>query len=289
MFRKKIGESRVQPGRIRTRRCPVSRPFGPRKFRGRRLARSDASVSGSTHPLIYHHRTTLNAMTVTGDTSSLLRVGSAPTSQHGVSTPSNSRPILRTPMIDARSYSARRSSTRLMRLACCRAMGLITYLKPALPARSDACRDKASGRVLSRTGRRLKGFCRTNLFKRLESSAHAFLLSVHRHVLGERNFHLRGGELEAHSDGPEDAALLDSRVQDQGDGESIWRATRRKCRRSTNGIGRTIGGGSAHLQTSLQHPDAPLPLAARRRFQENIRVGPREGCAKPSGSAHGDR
>ena len=39
---------------------------------------------------------------------------------------------------------------------------------------------------LSRAGKRLMGFCRTNLFKRLESSGHAFLLSVGRHVL--RNF-----------------------------------------------------------------------------------------------------
>lgn len=39
---------------------------------------------------------------------------------------------------------------------------------------------------LSRAGRRLMGFCRTNLFKRLESSGHAFLLSLERHVL--RNF-----------------------------------------------------------------------------------------------------
>ncbi len=36
---------------------------------------------------------------------------------------------------------------------------------------------------LSRAGKRLMGFCRTNLFKRLESSGHAFLTSVSRHVL----------------------------------------------------------------------------------------------------------
>ena len=36
---------------------------------------------------------------------------------------------------------------------------------------------------LSRAGKRLMGFCRTNLFKRLESSGHAFMLSVERHVL----------------------------------------------------------------------------------------------------------
>ena len=36
---------------------------------------------------------------------------------------------------------------------------------------------------LSRAGQRLMGFCRTNLFKRLESSGSAFLQSVERHVL----------------------------------------------------------------------------------------------------------
>lgn len=41
-------------------------------------------------------------------------------------------------------------------------------------------------RDLSRAGRRLKGFCRTNLFKRLESSGHSFLQSIERHAL--RNF-----------------------------------------------------------------------------------------------------
>jgi hypothetical protein len=36
---------------------------------------------------------------------------------------------------------------------------------------------------LSRAGKRLMGFCRTNLFKRLESGGPAFLLSLERHVL----------------------------------------------------------------------------------------------------------
>ena len=39
---------------------------------------------------------------------------------------------------------------------------------------------------LSRAGERLRGFCRTNLFKRLESSGWAFLLSLSRHIL--RNY-----------------------------------------------------------------------------------------------------
>lgn len=39
---------------------------------------------------------------------------------------------------------------------------------------------------LSRAGKRLMGFCRTNLFKRLESSGYSFLLSLTRHVI--RNY-----------------------------------------------------------------------------------------------------
>ena len=39
---------------------------------------------------------------------------------------------------------------------------------------------------LGRAGKRLMGFCRTNLFKRLESSGYSFLLSISRHIL--RNY-----------------------------------------------------------------------------------------------------
>ncbi len=39
---------------------------------------------------------------------------------------------------------------------------------------------------LSNAGKRLMGFCRTNLFKRLESSSYSFILSVSRHIL--RNY-----------------------------------------------------------------------------------------------------
>lgn len=41
---------------------------------------------------------------------------------------------------------------------------------------------------LSRAGRRLMGFCRTNLFKRLESSGFSFLISLARHVLRNTTF-----------------------------------------------------------------------------------------------------
>ncbi|MCL4784224.1 MAG: NgoFVII family restriction endonuclease [Bryobacterales bacterium] len=67
---------------------------------------------------------------------------------------------------------------------------------------------------LSAAGNRLKGFCRTNLFKRLESSGYAFLLSVERHIL--RNFiylHAVENDLPIPI-GTQDAGLLDSRYTD---------------------------------------------------------------------------
>jgi len=72
---------------------------------------------------------------------------------------------------------------------------------------------------LSRAGKRLMGFCRTNLFKRLESSGHAFLLSVERHVL--RNFiFLHAIENEKPLPiGTTDAGLLDPNSFDE-DAES---------------------------------------------------------------------
>jgi superfamily II DNA or RNA helicase len=63
--------------------------------------------------------------------------------------------------------------------------GLANYLaatphKPPSPAEAKQLQD------LSRAGKRLMGFCRTNLFKRLESSGEAFQQSVDRHIL--RNY-----------------------------------------------------------------------------------------------------
>jgi superfamily II DNA or RNA helicase len=51
------------------------------------------------------------------------------------------------------------------------------------PARKLTESEIAALKDLSRAGKRLMGFCRTNLFKRLESSGYAFLLSVERHIL----------------------------------------------------------------------------------------------------------
>jgi len=68
---------------------------------------------------------------------------------------------------------------------------------------------------LSRAGKRLIGFSRTNLFKRLESSGQAFLLSIERHILRNHVFLYaleKGLPLPI---GTQDAMLLDSRYNDE--------------------------------------------------------------------------
>ena len=94
--------------------------------------------------------------------------------------------------------------------------GLANYLKPTLdvPPTTDEAAVMAD---LSRAGRRLIGFCRTNLFKRLESSGHAFLLSIRRHIL--RNYiclHALENGLPLPV-GTQDASCFDTRTDDEDD------------------------------------------------------------------------
>ena len=74
---------------------------------------------------------------------------------------------------------------------------------------------------LARAGKRLMGFCRTNLFKRLESSGDAFEHSVERHALRNYVFlhALRNGlPLPV---GTQDAEMLDSRFTDEDADEAL--------------------------------------------------------------------
>jgi hypothetical protein len=73
---------------------------------------------------------------------------------------------------------------------------------------------------LSHAGRRLMGFCRTNLFKRLESSGFAFLQSLDRHILRNHVFlHAIANGLEIPI-GTQGAELLDTRNTDE-DSDSV--------------------------------------------------------------------
>ncbi len=92
--------------------------------------------------------------------------------------------------------------------------GLGNYVMPT--AIGNATSDEVRVlRDLAHAGRRLMGFCRTNIFKRLESSGHVFIESLQRHIL--RNFIIlhaieQGLELPI---GTQDADLLDTRFTDE--------------------------------------------------------------------------
>jgi len=68
---------------------------------------------------------------------------------------------------------------------------------------------------LSRAGKRLMGFCRTNIFKRLESSGQAFILSIERHILRNYIFLHAIEQGQPLPVGIQDAGLLDARIFDE--------------------------------------------------------------------------
>jgi len=130
----------------------------------------------------------------------------------------------------ARLYSDEVVDT-INRLALAR-YGLGNFVdKDTAKSATDAEKRQLDG--LSRAGKRLMGFCRTNLFKRLESGGMAFLQSVDRHILRnyvflhaiENNLDLPIGsqgadvllDQSADADPEEDLAELDFDNDDTGD------------------------------------------------------------------------
>lgn len=92
--------------------------------------------------------------------------------------------------------------------------GLGLYIAP-LPSPIPSAEEEQLLANLSHAGQRLMGFCRTNLFKRLESSGAAFIQSLERHIL--RNYvylHAIAHDLPLPI-GTQDAALLDEVSNDE--------------------------------------------------------------------------
>ena len=101
--------------------------------------------------------------------------------------------------------------------------GLANYLKPT-PDTPPTTEEAEVMTNLSRAGKRLIGFCRTNLFKRLESNGHSFLLSVRRHIL--RNYvylHALENSLPLPI-GTQDSALFDTRAEDHDSDSTLFGA-----------------------------------------------------------------
>lgn len=98
--------------------------------------------------------------------------------------------------------------------------GLANYLLEQ-PLVTPSMQEKIVIENLSRAGKRLMGFSRTNLFKRLESSGYSFLLSISRHIL--RNF-IYIFAIENKSPfpiGSQEANMLDEFLEDQDLDESL--------------------------------------------------------------------
>jgi superfamily II DNA or RNA helicase len=96
--------------------------------------------------------------------------------------------------------------------------GLGLYVDP-LAEKSATPSERKYIENLGRAGKRLMGFCRTNLFKRLESSGFSFLQSIDRHILRNQIYLYaieHGLDLPV---GVLDAGLLDlERVDEDADG-----------------------------------------------------------------------
>jgi superfamily II DNA or RNA helicase len=96
--------------------------------------------------------------------------------------------------------------------------GLGLYVNP-VAEKSATASERRQIENLGRAGKRLMGFCRTNLFKRLESSGSSFLQSIDRHILRNQIYLYaieHGKDLPV---GVLDAGLLDAdHVDEDADG-----------------------------------------------------------------------
>lgn len=92
--------------------------------------------------------------------------------------------------------------------------GLANYIDTE-PSIAPSRNEERQLEDLSRAGKRLIGFSRTNLFKRLESSGHAFIQSVQRHILRNYVF-LYAIENDKHLPiGTQNVEMLDTRFYDE--------------------------------------------------------------------------
>ena len=139
------------------------------------------------------------------------------------------------------------------------------------------------------------GFCRTNLFKRLESSGQAFIQSIERHIL--RNFvylHAIENDLPLPI-GTQDAGLLDARFtdadqdlfapEDDEDNDAPERRRLAGC-----GPRPSFGRRAAEVYAPVRRTaQAALSLAARRPLSAAARQGPARRQRRPAGVLHAMR
>jgi len=92
--------------------------------------------------------------------------------------------------------------------------GLANYIEEPYPLNPTKVEETIIAN-LSRAGKRLMGFARTNLFKRLESSGYAFLLSISRHILRNYIYQYALENGLPTPIGGQEASLLDEFLEDK--------------------------------------------------------------------------
>jgi superfamily II DNA or RNA helicase len=97
--------------------------------------------------------------------------------------------------------------------------GLGNYISPD-PNRPPSPAEARILLNLSRAGKQLMGFCRTNMFKRLESSGQVFIQSIERHILRNYVFLHAIENDKLLPIGVQDAGMLDARIYDE-DADSV--------------------------------------------------------------------
>ena len=92
--------------------------------------------------------------------------------------------------------------------------GLANYISDS-PSEPPTSAEQEHLENLSRGGQRLIGFCRNNLFKRLESGGRAFIQSVERHVLRNHVYLYAIENNHPLPIGAQNAEMLDARIYDE--------------------------------------------------------------------------
>ena len=116
--------------------------------------------------------------------------------------------------IPTRSYTLLMSVVNVISNLELARYGLANYIVDT-PSEPPTETEQQQLQDLSRGGQRLMGFCRTNLFKRLESSGQAFIQSVDRHILRNYIFLHAIENDEPLPIGSQNAEMLDARFEDR--------------------------------------------------------------------------
>lgn len=147
--------------------------------------------------------------------------------------------------------------------------GLGQYIQPK-PAKIATSAEAEQLENLGRAGKRLMGFCRTNLFKRLESSGEAFLLSISRHIARNSVFlHALENDLPLPI-GTQNSGALDEAPEDldfEGDANALGEALAKNAE-AVYGIYAQKKTGFCWIRADLF-----LPLLATHLREDNAALG----------------